>query len=274
MKYNGEFKTIDTEEKAYFLGQAFGDGCNIVKTGEYKFTMASINTDIEIYKKLQSLFPFLKLKTFSSHENMIYLECYEKSFCIDLESLGLISSKTKNDITGKFHFPNIREDLVHHFIRGYFDADGCAWYPTRERSRNNLHIEFGCSTPNFLKEIQKYLENNNIHFTWTERSKKAGNGKYYYSYSLFSSNYNISLAFANFIYKNATLFLNKKHEKCFREKVNMPPKASDIFGNCPYCNSNHIFKQAIRINKNSIKQRLYCVDCNKRFSRPLPSINS
>lgn len=27
MKYNREFKEIDTEEKAYFLGLLFADGC-------------------------------------------------------------------------------------------------------------------------------------------------------------------------------------------------------------------------------------------------------
>jgi len=87
------------------------------------------------------------------------------------------SPKTLKDITGEFHFPNLREDLISHFIRGYFDADGSAWFPNRKRSRNNLHIEFGGSTKNFLLELREILRKYGIEFQWYERYKKAGNGK-------------------------------------------------------------------------------------------------
>lgn len=66
----------------------------------------------------------------------------------------MVSNKTINDKSGLFHFPNLKEELIPHFVRGLFDADGSAWYPTRHRSRNNLHIEFGCSTKNFILSLQ------------------------------------------------------------------------------------------------------------------------
>lgn len=266
MNYKNELSVIDTQEKAYLLGQIYGDGYNGCAKGSYKFTMASINTDIEVYKKLADLFPFLKLKTYNSHSNMIYLENHEKSLYLDLKNLGMLSNKTKKDITGEFHFPNLREDLISHFIRGYFDADGSAWYPTRVRSRNNLHIEFGCATKNFLLKLKEILDANNIHFTWRERIKKAGNGKYYYSYILFSSNREISLKFANYIYKNASIYLPYKHNKCYEAPV-YRPAANKLYGSCPYCNSAHITRCGVRNNK----QRLYCSDCNKRFTRPMPN---
>ena len=170
MNYNGELSVIDTQEKAYLLGQIYGDGCNSSKTRGYKFTMASINTDIELYTKLAEIFPFLKLKTFKSHSNMIYLENHEKMLCLDLKKFGMESPKTPKDRTGEFHFPNLRKDLLPHFIRGYFDADGAVYTPSRKRSRNNLRIEFGCSTPNFLKKIQEVLKENGIEFSWWERA--------------------------------------------------------------------------------------------------------
>ena len=264
MKYNNEFSTIDTQEKAYLLGQIYGDGYNSVTPA--KFLMASINTDTPLYKNLNELFPFLKLKTYLSHSNMVYLENYEKAFCLDLSKLGMLSNKTKNDITGEFHFPNLDKHLIPHFIRGYFDADGSAWYPSRIRSRNCLHIEFGCATKNFLKQIQHILDEQDIHFTYTERFKKAGNGKLYKSYILFSSCYETSKKFADFIYKDASIYLPYKYDLCYRPKILRTPVYIE-YGTCPYCSSTHIIKKGIRNNK----QRLHCVNCNKRFTKEMPT---
>lgn len=265
MKYNNELSVINTQEKAYLLGQIYGDGCNQCKKNFYKFTMASINTDLELYRKLQEIFPFLKLKFYSAHSNMVYLENYQKSICLDLQRLGMDSPKTLKDITGEFHFPDLREDLVPHFIRGYFDADGSAWFPTRKRSRNNLHIEFSGSTKNFLLKIKEILDINGINFNWYERYKKAGNGNYYYSYTLISSNKDTSLKFADFIYHDATLYLPYKYEICYKTPSYRPLNV-DLFGKCPYCNSDNIIKRGTRDNK----QRLKCNNCNKAFTRPLP----
>lgn len=265
MKYNRELEYINTEEKAYFLGQIYGDGCNNCVPKGHKVTMASINTDAPLYKKLQQLFPFFKFTTYPSHSKVVYLECYEKALCMDLKEHGMISNKTIKDATREFHFPMLRQDLIHHFIRGYFDADGAAYLPKRKRSRNNLRIEFGCATPNFLRDLQRILGVYDIKLNWYERDKKAGNGKYYRSYCIISSDHNISRRFADFIYKDATIYLERKKEICYTEPT-YRPLAADIYGNCPYCGSSHITRAGIRAGK----RRLVCRDCNKRFTRPLP----
>lgn len=264
IKYNGELKVIDTQEKAYLLGQIYGDGCNNC-TNKYKFTMSSINTDIAVYTELANLFPFLKLKTYKSHTNMIYLEYYKKDLCLDLMALGMVSNKTKKDVTGEFHFPDLRKDLLPHFIRGYFDADGSVWFPTRSRSRNNKRIEFGVATKNFLLKLKEVLDENNIKFTWHERYKKAGNGKLYYSYSIISSNKETSLKFADYIYKDATIYLAHKYNKCYKDPEYRPTTFS-LYGICPNCGSQHIIKSGTRNHK----QRLKCCECKINFTRPLP----
>lgn len=262
--YQRELKVIDTQEKAYLLGQLWGDGCNS-HSKSYKICLASNIKDIEVYKKLAELFPFLKYTTYSSHPNMIYLINNQKALFEDLKTLGMLSSKTKYDKTGEFHFPNISNELIPHFIRGYFDADGCAWYPSRRRSRNNLHIEFGCSTKNFLLKIKEILDKEGIEFSYVEREKTAGNNKKYMTYTLFSSNKEKSKKFAEYIYKNANIFLDYKHFLCYK-KEELIPSAFDIFGECPYCKSKTIRRHGTRGNK----QRLKCLSCNKQFSKPLP----
>lgn len=266
MKYNRELKSIDTQEKAYLLGQIYGDGYNGgEKTHSYKIMLTSNNGDISVYKKLQELFPFFKLKTYPSHPNMIYLENHEKSLYLDLKALGMISSKTKFDKTGEFHFPNLREDLIPHFIRGYFDADGSFYLPSRKRSRNNLRAEFGCSTKNFLLKIKEYLDKVGLNFSYREVKKSAGNGKAYETFSLVSSNKDLSCRFANFIYSNATIYLDYKYEISHRPSDII--ETSMLFGNCSICGSSNIIKNGTR----SGKYRLKCKDCNSNFTKPMPT---
>lgn len=265
MKYNGELKNIDTQEKAYLLGQIYGDGFCGKSGNSYKTTIASNTGDIEVYKKLQKLFPFFTLKTYKSHSNMIYLENHEKSLYSDLKNLGMLSNKTKNDITGEFHFPSIEETFIPHFIRGYFDADGSFWYPKRVRSRNNLRTDFGCSTPNFLTQIKRVLDAKDIRLCYISRVKKASNGKYYTSYNLVSSNSELSKKFANYIYEDATIYLKYKYE--ISHKKSDIIKASEIFGNCPRCGSKTIIKNGMRDGKH----RLKCSNCSLNFTKPMPT---
>lgn len=270
MEYNHELQCIDTQEKAYFLGQIYGDGCNSSCRGSHKVSIASTIEDKSLYEKLQQLFPFFKLAIYPCKTNVIKLENYRKILCEDLLALGMKSNKTVCDRTGEFHFPNLPEELEHHFIRGYFDADGTFWYPTRKRSRNNLHAEFGCNTPNFLEAINQILIKNGITFTKTHRIKKGGNGKYYESFGLFSSNRETSIKFADYIYKDSIIHLERKYELAYKEK-DLRPLASEVYGSCPYCNSNNIERRGTRQMKTRLMRRLLCRDCGKLFSVPMPT---
>lgn len=49
--------------------------------------------------------------------------------------------------------PNLEEDLMPHFIRGYFDGDGCILMSTR----NTINITSGCL--DMLEQLKTYLEN-------------------------------------------------------------------------------------------------------------------
>lgn len=271
VKYLGELKEIDTEEKAYLLGQIYGDGLNVSYKRKdknwfsYKTEITSTIDDTEMYEKLSKLFPFFKLTKYNSQKSVVFLCANQKQLYLDLVGHGMISNKVKHDKTFEFHFPQLREDLVHHFIRGYFDADGSAWFPSRKRSRNNLHIEFGCNTKNFLSKINEILLANGMEFTYNERYKTAGNGKRYRSCILFSSNSSLSRKFANYIYKDATIYLQRKYDICYREPE-LRPFAYQIYGPCPDCGSTHITMSGTRDGK----RRLICKNCNRHFTRPMP----
>ena len=60
MKYNGEFKMIDSKEKAYLLGLIMADGCLFynVRAGSYQVKIKLKKADKDLLYDIHSLFPF------------------------------------------------------------------------------------------------------------------------------------------------------------------------------------------------------------------------
>ena len=266
-KYKDQFKIIDTEKKAYFLGFAYGDGCNTYSNG-YKFTMASINTDKKVFEELVKEFPFFKMCTYPSYPKLVNLENYEKRLVTDIKNIGLGQNKMKQDKINNFNIPSIDEKLIHHFIRGFFDADGSVYKPTRYRSRNNIRVEFGLGTKNFTLDLKRILLKAGLNFTYTVRNKKCSNGKFYESHTLLSSSREKSLLFANYIYKDATIFSKRKKDIFSIYIKSKTQLIKDTYPSCPKCNNQEVIGSGTRGNK----KRLKCKKCNSNFSVILPPI--
>lgn len=196
---------IDTQEKAYFLGYFYGDGYNYEKRNKIVITTTSI--DKYILEKFKQLFetnrPLLKYQPKNcKHANLQYILCItNRHLCNKLCKLGAPQSKTF-----KIKFPNFLDDsLIHHFIRGYFDADGCI--SLRNTTRNyysNINIT---SNSNFIYEIQSYLNKKNIYSTIL-KEKRSKNISYLMINTLENND-----KFIKYIYKDATIFLERKYNK-------------------------------------------------------------
>lgn len=107
----------------------------------------------------------------------------------------------------------ITHPLVHHFMRGYFDGDGCVSYCGLGKNRIKKQLRFNIlGTKKFLENYQSILEHtcsinhNNI-------SKKNN------IFSLSYSGNNVVGKIYNFLYKDATMWLNRKRDK-FCEEIN------------------------------------------------------
>ena len=114
------FEVIDTEEKAYWLGFLYADGC-VQQKGNYyttKIDLATIDRNhIEKFKK--SLDSNHNINDYKDHSKIVI---GSKKMFNDLNNKGCVPKKTLI-----LEFPTIEqvpEHLVHHFIRGYFDGDG------------------------------------------------------------------------------------------------------------------------------------------------------
>lgn len=114
------FEKIDTPEKAYVLGFFYADGYNNQKIGVLEFVQIKERLDIleQIRKQLSCNY---NIKEYTSGK--CTLNICSKKMSSDIANAGAVQNKS--DL---LEFPSeqiISKELIPHFIRGYFDGDGC-----------------------------------------------------------------------------------------------------------------------------------------------------
>lgn len=126
-KLNKEyFNIIDTEEKAYWLGFIAADGCvyQMSKTA-YRLQINLSLTDIDHLQKfnecIESDYIITTKKVKNSDTCTLKIAC--KQLTDDLIKYGITPKKSLI-----IQMPTLKEELYRHFIRGYFDGDGCITY--------------------------------------------------------------------------------------------------------------------------------------------------
>ena len=149
------FNKIDTEEKAYWLGFLYADGC--VHSNNYEISVNITDREhVEKFKTAIKAFNHsiteIQDKRFQNAKTLYHFSIRDKQLHQDLIKWGCIPQKSL--LINKI--PNIPRDYVSHFLRGYFDGDGSLHYL---RGTNNYRISF-VGTKDFLNDIQKELQTN------------------------------------------------------------------------------------------------------------------
>lgn len=196
------FDVIDTEEKAYWLGFIYADGC----VCDYKGYPCKLDIGLKYddYEHLIKFADFIgaehDLVKLSKEKNRCDITINNRYMCESLIKLGVTPRKS---LTLKF--PNkeqVPENLLRHFIRGYFDGDGTIY------QRSNGRYCFGfVGTPNMIDNITNYLYQNLV-LTNTKSYTRANpqtvewkkEGKQ-------------AIECAKFLYKDATIYLDRKYQK-------------------------------------------------------------
>lgn len=131
------FDCIDTELKAYFLGFIIADGNVSIRNNQYSLKISIQRQDRylleELLKELDCsnvINDYTKQTTFAKSEHdYSYVSITNKYLVSSLIKLNVIPRKT-----GKEKFPDIKEELIHHMIRGFFDGDGIASYTPNSKA--------------------------------------------------------------------------------------------------------------------------------------------
>ena len=191
------FNSIDTEEKAYWLGFLYADGS--VSKSRYA---------IELTLQERDCGHIVKFKNFIGLDNKIsyrgkqkaYRYCFaDKTIHTDLISKGCVPTKS---LIVKFPSEEqVPNNQIRHFIRGYFDGDGTLYKDKYER--------WGCGFIGTKSMIDGILDKvpeisgNKIH---------DNHGNVLCLRYFFAGEYKM-VSFLNYIYKGSTIYLDRKYNK-------------------------------------------------------------
>jgi len=198
------FERIDTSDKAYFLGLLYADGC--IKSTKCAISLEEGDKHIlEDFKRFIGYnIPLYFAKKYKDHwKNQYRLTIYRKKFCDNLINLGCFINKTHI-----LKFPTedqVPKSLMNHFIRGYFDGDGCI-YTRQWRDPNRSCIIF-TSCMYFCQGLKEFLYNDlNITSTLTPRPNNIGEVRIY--------GINKIIKIIEYMYKESTVSLDRKRQSC------------------------------------------------------------
>ena len=208
---NHDFFSIDCESSFYWAGFIAADGS--LQNKKYSKVLK-----ITLSKKDEN-----HLKKFKEHINcnnpiktymvkpskLVTKICYCSEIQIvshkifyDLSKFNIVPNKTKI-----YDLPNwlIDHPLVHHFMRGYFDGDGCLTSCGLSKNRTITQANFSIiGNYNFINKYQQILIQNNI----TNTTKII---KYDNIYKLnYCGNNNIRKIF-KFLFNNSNIWLDRKY---------------------------------------------------------------
>ena len=208
------FEIIDTEEKAYWLGFIAADGC-IIKSSEYNSYRLYINIGekdkdhLELFRRCikaddVKIQEYINTSGYSSKNGTITSRIVLNSYkmCMDLKKYNIHERKSFD-----IQLPDIRDDLMPHYLRGYFDGDGCyCIYYSNDIGKNRVSFELVGASYMFMLEVQNYFSKNNIKTNIYHRKRND-------SYRLMTCSKKQVLNLTDFVYKNSSISLSRKQEK-------------------------------------------------------------
>lgn len=194
------FDKIDTEQKAYFLGFIYADGCNIRKG----LVLQIHPDDIEILESLKvAMAANIKISTgmdSKSHKHARFV-IYDEYLSESLSRVGCVPAKTLI-----LAFPTEKQvpnHLIRHFIRGYFDGDGYIGLGKRTTGRDYFGFSI-TSTHKFLLQIKSYFHSLGIKCQVRKRK-----GTKVSALQIGGKRHIISAG--NYLYKDSSIFLKRKY---------------------------------------------------------------
>lgn len=189
------FDVIDTQNKAYFLGLLYADGC-VSKKG--------YSTVLSLHKKDEGLVKQLSILIYNEE----HVNYHEDSCCLEIYSKYMNETLTKHGCeplkTFTIRFPTWLDDnLIPHFIRGYLDGDGCI------SAEDRFAINF-TSNAMFIRDLHDILESK---FNITSNIYSIGPNKNVLTKQLLINSNANKLNFLNLIYKDANIYMERKYQK-------------------------------------------------------------
>lgn len=187
------FENIDTEGKAYFLGLMYSDGSVM----EHQFYLKLKDEDViqQFKQELKAEAPIRRIET-PWDAYILSISC--KKLCQHLINQGCVPNKTR-----VIQVPKLREDLYRHFIRGFFDGDGCL-----QLQDKIYHCRFDLTSASL-----KFLEQ--LRPTITAKAITNGSLQKETNYDVWHLNYSGHqvVQILDWLYEDSHFYLKRKYNK-------------------------------------------------------------
>ena len=204
------FDIIDTEEKAYWLGFIYADGCiaSHKKDAKLKYTF-EITISKEDKEHLNKFNKFMQYNGDNVKEKLVKykgeIRTYyrwsvnNKHLWETLNSFGCTPNKSLT-----LNFPNesifTEKSLIRHFVRGYFDGDGCISYNDKRHQRPCCSV---IGTKDFLNNLQKLVLGDSLKLTNNHGKSKET--------KVYTLNCTKAEAFIYILYYKSNIYLDRKY---------------------------------------------------------------
>lgn len=200
------FDIVDNEAKAYFLGLFTADGgiTGLGPSGYKTATISLTESDRPLLRQLSIDLLGKDITKDGVRTNRNYNEPYLRIHGIELiQSLKRFGIKERKSLTLSSLSEEIPDELYHHYIRGLFDGDGTA-------THSGIYGRIGYNAGN-----KKMVES--FRAKCVEKIQMSSNGIYQGTVYFTSWGAQEDLVkFYNYIYKDATLFLERKKNKIYK----------------------------------------------------------
>lgn len=196
------FDKIDNEHKAYWLGFIYADGCHNVKKKALSIALKEDDIDLlwQFYEDINCE------KIVQRYYNFEYHKFYATIY-IQHEHLSktLLEKGVMNNKTFKITFPKddiVPYELKRHFIRGYFDGDGCTSIP-QDKHKMAWSI---VGNYEFITSLKEYIEENiplyPINIFPKSNVYQIGKGGRF-----------VVQKFLDWLYADSTVYLQRKYDR-------------------------------------------------------------
>lgn len=210
------FRSIDTPQKAYFLGWLISDG-SVVRSKSRPDRSRIIALELQNEDKhILELFALelgadISIVKYYAKRNHYHMRFASEEMANDLEQYGVVPNKTWIS-----YLPRIDDDLMPHLLRGIFDGDGTV---TIDKKYGCPHFAF-YGSEQICIDIRDYLH------------KKIGLNKNAVSkstcYHVWWGGHSPSKKFCEYIYDNCGAFvLERKRQKFYNNTYHENTEITD-----------------------------------------------
>ena len=211
------FENIDTEEKAYWLGFLTADGW-ISKNDKNNAGVTGIELqygDINHLKKFNKsiggnyqITDRWKPCKISSHPDKKHHTCVIRIFSSTMYN-SLVEKGFTKDKSYDCSIPLLRQDLVRHYMRGYFDGDGCFTLTNK-----SFHINFITASKMLNNDIVKILKKKEFNFKESTYITEFNTSMY--RIDIYRTQDKVK--FLDWIYSDCNTYLERKYKKYLKVK--------------------------------------------------------